>query len=177
MRTLAIALGGVLGFAAAAAAAEGTGRVGWVDTERVFKEYYRTEEMLGESSPLVREKERTEAKIEEVRAGIEAMERDLEQKALLLNETALAKKKEAIFREQLTLRQLVREAEVQLQGRIMEVTQELSEEIQAKIAVFAREQGYSYILRGEVLFYKDPALEITDQVLEVINRPAPPPAQ
>nr|HPJ71557.1 hypothetical protein [bacterium] len=73
MRTLAIALGGVLGFAAAAAAAEGTGRVGWVDTERVFKEYYRTEEMLGESSPLVREKERTEAKIEEVRAGIEAM--------------------------------------------------------------------------------------------------------
>jgi len=146
------------------------GKTGWVDTERVFKEYHRARELLGDDSPLVRQKQEKEAELEQLQDELAARQKDLEQKALLLNEAALRTQQEEILRRQIQLRRLIQEAEVELQGKIMAVTKELSREIAEKIEEFARREGYSYIFRGEALFYHDPSLELTDQVLAELNR-------
>lgn len=148
-------------------------KAGWVDMEAVFKGYSRAQEILGEDSPLMREKQRKEKELSRAQEELLQTQKDLEARALLLNPEAMKKQQDDLVRRQLALRRQLQEAETELQGRVMEISREISGEISARVAELARREGYAYILRSEALLYQDPSLDLTARVLEELNRGRP----
>ena len=144
-------------------ATPGRMKYGWVDLKQVMKEYYKTEEMLVQ---FEKEKEAKEAEVKKLVEEIENMEAGL----LLLNDAARREKEEEILKKKISVNQMIQEAEQELGTQSIIKQGMLLEDIIKEAEILARKEGYTFIFRGEVLIYKDPALECTDQIIAELNK-------
>jgi len=154
-------------FAAGGAAGEETAAGGagiaWIDLPRVLKDYRRAEELVAE---FEREKAAREAEVQKLVDEIERLEGEM----LLLSDQARAARTEEIMRKKLSVNRMIEEAEAALARRSMIRQGELLEEVSAAAEKVALREGYDFVLRGEVLLFKDPDREITDLVIAELNR-------
>ncbi|MEA1927534.1 MAG: OmpH family outer membrane protein [Candidatus Auribacterota bacterium] len=139
------------------------GKYGWVDLKKVMKTYYKTEEMLAQ---FEEEKAAKEAEVTKLVEEIEKMEGKL----LLLSKTARKEKEEAILRKKMEVNAMIQEAEQELGNKSRLKQETLLKDIIAVSDELADEGGYTFIFRGEVLLYKDPALDITDRIIAILNK-------
>lgn len=144
-------------------AASEPGRIAWIDLPRVMKGYYRAEEMVAE---FEKEKAEKEAEVQKLVAEIERLEGEM----LLLSDQARATRHEEILKKKISVNALIEEAERALSLQSAARQGKLLEEISAAAAEVARREGYVYVIRGDVLLYRDPAREVTDGVIAVLNR-------
>ena len=138
-------------------------KYGWMDLKQVMKDYYKTEEMLVQ---FEKEKEAKEAEVTKLVEEIENMEAGL----LLLNDTARREKEEEILKKKISVNAMIKEAEQELGAESVIKQGKLLEDIIKESEILARKEGYTFIFRGEVLIYKDPALECTDQIIAELNK-------
>jgi len=143
----------------------GAQKIGWVDLEKVFKAYKKTEPALAEVEKEIDEKEN---ELKELVEEINRMEGQLS----LMGESARAEKS-AELREKKRQANLLREqSEMELSRKLVLVKGKLLADILEVVEEIGKSEGYTYILRGEVpelVIYKDPALDITDRVIEKVN--------
>lgn len=141
---------------------EGGRRVGFVDLDRVFRAYPPAAEALGGLEEELKEKE---AEIERLLGEIRRKRAESE----LLSDQARARAEQEISRKTFQLRQYTEEAEIEINRRLFQKREKLLGEIFDRISVFARAEGYDYILRAEAAAFLDPALDITDRVVEFLQ--------
>ena len=149
--------------ASAEESSPGRMKYGWVDLKKVMKGYYKTEEMLVQ---FEKEKEAKEAEVKKLVEEIENMEAGL----LLLNDTARREKEEKILKKKISVNMMIQEAEQELGTQSIIKQGKLLEDIIKEAEALARKEGYTFIFRGEILIYKDPALECTDQIIAELNK-------
>jgi Skp family chaperone for outer membrane proteins len=140
-----------------------TGGIAWVDLPRVLKEYRRAEEMVSE---FERDKATREAEVQKSIAEIERMEGEM----LLLSEKARKTREEEIMKKKLSVNAMIEEAERELSRQSMLRQGKLLEEVSAAAEKVALREGYAFVLRGEVMLFKDSAREITEEVISELNR-------
>jgi len=138
-------------------------RIAWIDLPRVMKEYRRAGEMV---EAFEEEKAAREAEVKEMVAEIERMEGEM----LLLSEQARKARQEEILRKKLGVNAMIEEAEEELARQSVIRQKRLLDDISLVAERIALRRGYSFILRGEVLIFQDPGREITDEVIEELNR-------
>lgn len=162
-KIVTLAVASVLaGTAVAAAAGEDGRRVGFIDLDRVFRAYPPAAEALGGLEEELKEKE---AEIEKLLAEIRRLRAESE----LLSDQARVRKEQEIARKTFQLRQYTEEAEIEINRRLFQKREVLLQEIFEKISVFARAEGYEYILSSEAAAFFDPALDITERVIGVLR--------
>ncbi len=144
-------------------AAPGPAKYGWVDLKKVMKAYYKTEEMLQQFED---EKAAKEAEVTKLVDEIEKMDAGL----LLLSKTARARQEEEILKKKMTVNTMIQEAEQELGKQSMLKQEKLLKDIIAVSDKLAAEEGYTIIFRGEVLLYKDPALDCSDRIITILNK-------
>jgi len=143
-------------------AADG-GKIGYVDLSRLFDEYHKTKEYdkVLESKHGELEKVGKE-KIEKIRES--------EGKLALLKED-----RKKILEDEINLlkdnaQEFVRQEQSSLTKERNEKIREILLEIEKEVSDFAEREGYDIILNDRVLIYGDPAKNLTEEILTILNQ-------
>ena len=143
-------------------AADG-GKIGYVDLSRLFDEYHKTKEYdkvleskHGELEKVGKEKIE---KIRESEGKLALLKED--QKKILEDEIDLLKDDAQEF---------VRQEQSSLTKERNEKIREILLEIEKEVSDFAEKEGYDIILNVRVLIYGDPAKNLTEEILTILNQ-------
>ena len=170
MRALAFALLVIFGLAQAAWAQ--SGQIAVLYERRLF-----TASAFGESV-----RQRTQAAIDTlvaenklIEADLEREERELAQKRTEMDPAAFRELANAFDARVTSQRQERAEREQALTAQVQEAERAFQDVANQVLAEFARERGFTMIFPGQGMIYVDPALDITDQLIDRINQRFPAP--
>jgi len=161
----------------------------FVNLNRVFEEYHKTEmankQLKAQADEFSAERSGKIKEFEELQAAFDAA-RDDSQNPALSAEARDAKRDEAeeklieIRRKEKEIRKYEETRKKQLMDTERRVRNRIVGEIRDAIKAYAIEQAYSAVIDSsgqslnavESIVYHDPRLEITDQILEILNKGA-----
>lgn len=138
------------------------GKMGYVDISRLFDSYYKTKEydevLNGKHTAF---QEEVKGKVDEIK--------EKESKLVLLADDKKAELETEIETMRTTLLEFDRQKKTDLTKERNEKIQELLLEIEDIISTYAEKENYSVILNDKVLIYGNPALELTGEILKILN--------
>jgi len=161
----------------------------FVDLDRVFEEYHKTEmankQLKAQADEFTAERSGKIKEFEALQAAFDAA-RDDSQNPALSEDVREAKREEAeeklieIRRKEKEIRKYEESRKKQLMDTERRVRNRIVDEIRDSIKTYAVEHGYAAVLDSsgqslnavESVVYYDVRLEITDQVLEILNKGA-----
>jgi outer membrane protein len=138
-------------------------RIAWVDLDRIFKEYKGTQQFEQKLDELSKSKQKErERRVSEIR--------NLRDELILLdseNRAAQQKRLDEKFRELMEFDQKVRE---ELRNEREEALRAILKEIESSVKEFAKARGFDLILTDRAILYGAEGLDVTDEILEIINQ-------
>ncbi len=163
MRTKKIIMGVVFMFiflATNAFAADG--KMGYVDLSRLFDQYHKTKEYdkVLEAKHADYQKERG-VKVDKIK--------EAQGKLDLLTADKKAAVKDDIEKMKADLLELDRQKQADLTKERNEKIRDILLEIEKIVSGFAEKENYSLILNDRVLIYGNPAMNITEPILTILN--------
>lgn len=140
------------------------GKVGIVNLNRVFKEYGGTKATEAHLEQLSRQKQAEREKFaEEIRGMRDEM--------VLLNAESRNKQRDAIDEKLKDLAQFDQQALDQLRGKREQAIDKLLKEIEGIVTNYARQNGYDLILTDRAALFFAEGIDVTDQILTLLNNP------
>lgn len=163
-KVLVISVGLILGFMfIAATAAQAADKFAYVDLSRTFSEYNKTKDydkVLGDKE-TVYETER-DKKVNEVK--------QLQDKINLLGDKEKEAKKPEIDTKIKALQEYDRQKQTDLRKEQDEKMKEILKDIEETVKQIAEKEGYSMVFNDRVLVYQSKSYDITDKVIETLNK-------
>ncbi|MBN1870163.1 MAG: OmpH family outer membrane protein [Candidatus Omnitrophica bacterium] len=153
----------ILSMAAGGAYAADSGKIGYVDLSRLFDEYHKTKEY----------DQALEAKHSELeKIGKEKIEKiqESESRLALLKEDQKAKLKSEIETLKEEAQEFVNQEQSNLTKERNEKIREILLEIEKVVSDYAEKEGYNVILNDRVLIYGNPAMDLTEGILTILNK-------
>ena len=138
-------------------------KIGLVDLARTFDSFQRTkdsEKVL--EAEAAKKKEERDKRIDEIKR----LKGELE----LLNEKGKAEKQAVIDQKIQELQAFDRDVQDGLRRERDRAIQEILKEIDGVIETFGRENGYTMLLNDRALLYGKKEMDITDQIIEILNK-------
>ena len=163
----------VLGMTCGSVLAEGI-KIGYVDLEKAFNEFYRTKEENGKLQDLQKSKKsEADRMISEINK--------LKEEAELLSDDA-KKSKEAVVKDKIKeLRDYEKDTVQEIRDKLLSLRKDILDSITGVIGEKGKKEGYTFIFVSDVLVYKEQGLDMTDELIKQLNKghenaaaPAPP---
>ncbi|PIQ82405.1 MAG: hypothetical protein COV76_03715 [Candidatus Omnitrophica bacterium CG11_big_fil_rev_8_21_14_0_20_64_10] len=149
-----------------AGAAEGGStslRIGYVDMERVFDGYGGTSKHREEIDHYAKERKgERDKRVAEIQR--------LREEEIILNAEGRDARRQQFEDKLKDLAQFDRQVEGTLRQRKEEAIGAIIDKIQAAIEEHAKKTGLNLVLSDRVVLYHDDALDVTDEVLKILNR-------
>lgn len=138
-------------------------KIGYVDIRRAFYEYDKSKNAEQEFNTMSEnfQKER-DAKIEELNK--------MRDEGELLSDAAKAQKQREIEEKVLALQEFDRTSRQELVNKRNEKFKEVVDDIQVVVEDLGKKEGYDYILDSRNIMYVKDGFDLTDKVLEKINK-------
>lgn len=142
--------------------AESQGKIGYIDLSRAFDEYQKTKDFDKELEKRgdIKQGER-EKLVQEIRKLREELE--------LMNKDARDKKEADIEARIKSLQDFDQEAKTDLIKERDNMVRDILKEMNDVIKAYGEKQGYSIILNDRVLLYGDKAMDLTDEIIKILN--------
>ena len=142
--------------------AAAAGKFAFIDLSRAFDSYAKTEQYDQnlEKKRQAKQDER-EKKVKEIKK--------LQDKLALLNAKEKEKTQADIETQLHALNEFDQLASMDLRKERDDFLKEILKEIQDAITEFAAKENYTFIFNDRVLLYANPALDITDQLIAIMN--------
>jgi len=143
--------------------AQAAEKIGYVDLSRTFSEYGKTKEYdksLSEKETAYNSER--EKKVNEVK--------QLQDKMNLLSDKEKENKKTELTNKIKSLQDLDREKQTDLRKEQDEKMKEILKDIENAVKAYAQKEGYTLVFNDRVLVYQEKNLEITDKVIEILNK-------
>jgi Skp family chaperone for outer membrane proteins len=137
-------------------------KIGFVDFEKVFNEYKRTRE---ENQKLQRAKEEKEKSAQSLIDEINKMKTEAE----ILSEDAKVKTENEIKEKLRHLRDFTEDSKKELLDERNVIFKKITDEIRSIIEIKGKEGNFSLIMDDKALFYKESALDLTEEVIIILN--------
>ncbi|MFZ2385916.1 MAG: OmpH family outer membrane protein [Candidatus Omnitrophota bacterium] len=160
---ITVFVGGLFVLAMLAGSASAADKLGYIDLSRTFNEYYKTKDydkVLGDKQAAY-DAERTK-KVSEVK--------QLQEKINLLSDKEKETKKSDIEAKVKSLQEFDRQKQTDLRKEQDEKMKEILKDIESAVKQYAEKEGYTFIFNDRVLVYQTKSLEITNKIIEVINK-------
>lgn len=145
-------------------------KIGYFDSEKIIAQSERAQELQKEFDKKVNE---WKQELNKRRGEIEKLKKALENQSFMLTEEARARKIREIQEKQKSLEEFINEiyesggkAEL-LNKKLM---QPLHQDIDSVVTEIAKEDEFSLILYSKVVVFAEDAYDITDKVIERLNR-------
>ena len=161
-----------------------------VDTARVLKEYYKTDlaerHMKDQIADFTAERDKLMEEHKKIKTAFESLRAESQNKAL--TEAARDKKKEqaeeklsALVECENTIQKKAASRKRELEGEGRKIQGELAKSISEAIRASAQKGGYTIVMATggvlnnglESVLYADPKMDITDDVLKLLNADKP----
>lgn len=141
-------------------------KIGYVDLSRLFDDYYKTKDYdkVLDAKNSEYEKERN-AKIEKVR--------EAQGKLSVLADAEKTKLQEEIETMKADLLEYDKQKRTDLTKERNEKIREILLEIEKIVSNFAQKEKYNVILNDRVLIYGDKGLDLTEEILKILNQGKP----
>lgn len=137
-------------------------KIGYLDLSKAFDEYERTKE-----SDKMLEKKANERQAQRDKSVEEI--KKLKDEAELLNAKAKEEKQKVIDEKIQKLQDFDREVGTGLKKEKDEMLRDILKDIDKVITDYGKSEKYTIILDDRFLLYKDAQLNITDQVIKILN--------
>lgn len=135
----------------------------YIDLSRTFSEYGKTKDfdkaLTDKESGYTTERD---AKVEEVKK--------LQDKLSLLSEKEKEAKKSEIETKTKNLQDYDRQKQTDLRKEQDEKMKELLKDIEGAVKTYAEKEGITLVFNDRVLVYQTKSLEITDKIIEILNK-------
>jgi len=159
--------------AGTAASAAQVIKLGYVDMDRAFKNYFETEKA---SANLAKEYDRKQADIDVQKDKIKKLQEELQTKRAILSSERKIELEDEIRSELAQLRSSANQADIELRKLTNDQTRTIVEEIRKIVQQIGTSEGYTVIFDKAAVLYAAPAFDLTEKVLDELNksRPAAP---
>ena len=137
-------------------------KIGYVDLSKTFDEYKKTKDF---DKALEKEGDTKQAEREKVVDDIRKMRDALE----LLNEKARRSKEQDIEAKIESLQKFDQDAKAELIKERDDMVRDILEERNDVIQEYGKANGYSVILNDRVLLYGENSMNLTDEVIKILN--------
>ena len=146
-------------------------KIGYVDIGRVIDGHPKAREA---EEALWKEQEAKQKELGQKREEIDKLEEELKAREALLKEEEKRKRVGLIEEKRREWEQLFREYDLELRSKVIEKQREVLEEIRGTIESFGKEKGYTLILDGRQVFYGLKELDITEEIVGLLNKTEKP---
>jgi outer membrane protein len=163
LKTLTVIIAAVLILGIAAPSAYCAGKLGYVDLRRAFYEYEKTKTMEQQLN------EETETRGSKRTKMIDKITK-LRDEAELLSGKAKTSKQAMIDEELSTLQEFDRDTRQSLLNKKNDMFREVIEDIQKVVEDIGAKGGYDYILDSRNIMYAKPDFDLTNEVVERLNK-------
>ncbi|MCX5715617.1 MAG: OmpH family outer membrane protein [Candidatus Omnitrophica bacterium] len=141
-------------------------KLGYVDLDKVFEEYYKTKDAYRSMDSKLKGKEAERKKmVDEVRRLKDELE--------LLSDKGKEEKQNAIDEKIAALNEFDNKAKDELKKERIESIRTISGEIDAVIQDYGKGQGFDLILASRSLVFGKDEFDVTDAVVKILNAKAP----
>lgn len=142
--------------------AQADGKIGYVDLSRAFDEYQKTKDFdrALEKTGDIKQEQR-----EKLVKGIRKMRDELE----LMNERARKKKEGDIESRIRSLQEFDQDAKMELTKERDDMVRDILKEMNGVIQEYGKGHGYSIIMNDRILLYGDEALDLTGEIIKILN--------
>lgn len=156
-------LGVILGLGMLVGTVNAADKLAYVDLSRIFGEYAKTKEFdkILADKQSVYEAER-DKKVGDIK--------QLQDKINLLSEKEKETKKQDLEAKIKDLQDFDRQKQTDLRKEQDERMKEILKDIEDTIKGYAEKEGYSLVFNDRVLVYQNKSLDITDRIVEIINK-------
>jgi len=144
------------------ALAESQGKLGYIDLSRSFDEYQKTKDFDKELESKGDMKQQAREKVVQ---EIRKMKEELE----LMNKTAREKKEADIEAKIKSLQDFDQEAKTDLTRERDNMVKDILKEMSDVIKEYGEKNGYSIIVNDRVLLYGDPGMDLTNEIIKILN--------
>jgi len=147
-------------------------RIGYIDSQKILVQYKKAQEIRNEFEKKVKEwKDEVNRRQQE----LEKLQKDLQTQSFMLTEEARVRKIEELQKKKTELENYINEIyrkEGLAENLNKKLMQPLLQEIDTIVSEIAEEEEYSYILDAStgVVLYADDIYDITNQIIETLNR-------
>lgn len=135
----------------------------YIDLSRTFSEYGKTKEfdkaLTDKESSYTTERD---AKVDEIKK--------LQDKLNLLSEKEKGAKKNEIETKTKSLQDLDRQKQTDLRKEQDDKMKELLKDIEGAVKEYSEKEGITLVFNDRVLVYQTKSLEITDKIIEILNK-------
>lgn len=142
--------------------AAGELKVGYVNPAAVLDKYQRTKDV---EQVLQQKGKQKQDELEGRVAELKKLRQSLE----LLNDQAKEAKTREIEEKSDDFKRLKARTERELVRERNQMLQEILEEINQAVSEYAKANGFSLILNGQLLLYGEEAVDVTDEILKMLN--------
>jgi len=146
-------------------------KIGYVDMGEVIARYPKAKEV---EKALQKEQEAKQKEMEEKREEIDRLEKELKAQESVLKDEEKTKRTRIIEEKKREWGQLFQEYDLEIRNRVMEKQREVLEEVRQVVESFGKEKDYTLILDARQVFYGLKGLEITEEVIELLNKTEKP---
>jgi outer membrane protein len=137
-------------------------KVGFVDLSRAFDEYQKTKDF---DKDLEKKGDSKQEQREKLVKDIRKMREEIE----LMNDKAREKKEQDIEAKIKALQDFDQDAKTVLTKERDDMVRDILKEMNDVIQEYGEGQGYSIILNDRVLLYGNKAMDLTDEIIEILN--------
>ncbi len=163
MKRIAVILGGaVIGLVLLAGNALAADKLGYIDLSRTFSDYNKTkgyDKTLSDKEKVYTDER--DKKIAELKA--------FQDKLSLLNDKEREAKGSELQSKVKEFQERDRAKQAELKKEQDEKMKEILQDIEAAVKKYSEKEGYTVIFNDRVLVYQSPSMDITDQVIAILN--------
>ncbi len=156
-------LGAFFGLTVLAGRASAADKLGYVDLSRTFSEYSKTKDydkVLGDKQrAYTTERDKKVADIKQ-----------LQDKLNLLSDKEKETKKGDLENKVRDLQEFDRQKQTDLRKDQDEKMKDLLKDIEDAVKQYAEKEGYTLVFNDRVLVYQSKSMDITDKVIEILNK-------
>ncbi len=142
--------------------AQSVEKIGYVDLSRAFDEYQKTKDF---DKALEKKGDVKQGQRETLVKDIRKMRDEVE----LMNEKARKKKEDDIESKIRSLQEFDQDAKAELTKERDDMVRDILQEMNTVIQEYGKSEGYSIILNDRVLLYGQDAMDITDEIIKLLN--------
>jgi outer membrane protein len=142
-------------------------KFGYIDLSKAFSEYKKTKEYdkaLGDKEQVYTAER--DKKVNELKA--------LQDKLNLLSDKEKESKKADLDTKVKDFQEFDRQKQTDLRKEQDEKMKELLKDIEDAVKVYAEKEGYTMVFNDRVLVYQNKSMEITDKIIEILNKGTAP---
>ncbi len=142
-------------------------KLAYVDTERVLAENELAQKAVSELRKL---RDLKDSELRNIETEVDNLAQQLEKQRAVLSESKIREREQEIQQRIIEGKRVAEDARSEMRNLEDRKMGSIASKLNLVLEKIGKDNGYTMIVRSELLLYASPTIDITDQVIEAFNK-------